>query len=80
MFLTKWIEEDTLFVRRDKDQEIVSAIALTDEKENWYCGYIRLPKSERKFEEVKMFNDLLRLKMMLDIKLIEFGYKISVGI
>lgn len=76
--LSNWFKSNNFHQRIDDAGETISGISLV--AENIYCGYIYSLDKDKKFAEVLTDVDLNRLKIKIDILLLEMGYKITVGI
>ena len=78
--LSNWFKNDNVHQRINQAGETVSGISLVLEDESIYCAYIYSLDKNKRYAEVLTDTDLNRLKIKVDILLLELGYKLTVGI
>ena len=80
MILNSWKKLNRCYFRFDSNDIAIAKITEIKDIETFYLGVIYKVDSDSRFEEVIKDDNLSRVKVMLDIKLLELGYKILVGL
>ena len=80
MILNSWKKLNRSHFRFNSEEIAVAKITEIKDAGTFYLGVIYNFNSDERFEEVIKHNDLCQIKVMLDIKLLELGYKINVGL